>query len=173
MNNITMSAVIVGVLFIMFYIPYLLAKGVSQIAYGKRLEAGILVKCWIPVYNIFYADKTYFGHIASASYGFICMIVFTLLRLVQWFFLYDNTILARIFIILFGVGIATWYICNCFTSFIIMKDSGAINTGKAILYSIVFPFGYFYIGQFLANVVSHKLSERSDKSWDEREDDEL
>lgn len=172
MSNIILSAAIVGVFFIVFYIPYLLAKGVSQMAYGKKLDGGILVRCWIPVYNVFYADKTYFGKLSFQSYGFIAMLVFTLLRVVQWYYVYDNALLARVFIILFYGSVVVWYLLNCTTSFVIMNESGVVNVGKALLFSIIFPFGYFYIGQFLANVIAHSLSERSDKSWD-NEDDEL
>lgn len=170
MNSIVLSAAIVGMLFIIFYIPYLLAKGVSQMAYGRKLEPGILLRCWIPVYNIFYADKTYFGKLSLSSYGFVAMFVCTLLRVVQWYYMYNNVVMARIFIVLFILSIIAWYLLNCITSFIIMHESGVINAGKAVLYSIIFPFGYFYIGQFLANVISHKVSERSDKSWDEDND---
>lgn len=172
MNNVTMSAAIVGMLFIIFYIPYLLAKGVSQMAYGKKLEAGILARCWIPIYNIFYADKTYFGKVSYASYGFICMVVCTVLRVAQWYFMYDNAILARVFIILFYTSIVGWYVTNCVTSYMIMHESRVLNVGKCILFSIIFPFGYFYIGQFLTNVITHNISERSDRSWDKEEEDD-
>lgn len=171
MNSIILSAAIVGALFIIFYIPYLLAKGVSQMAYGKKLDAGVLVRCWVPVYNIFYADKTYFGKVNMASYGFIAMITCTILRVVQWYYMYDNEILARIFIMLFSISILAWYVLNCVTSYLIIKESGVAGVGKSILYSVIFPFGYFYIGQFLANVISHKLDERSDKSWDSEDND--
>lgn len=173
MNSVIMSAAIVGVLFIIFYIPFLLAKGVSQMAYGKKLEMGILLRCWIPIYNVFYADQTYFGGIKFASGGLVAMLVTTVLRVVQWYFMYDNEILARVCIVMFCFGIGYWYASNCFTSFIIMKESGAVGIGKSILYSIIFPFGYFYIGQFIVNVVSHKMSERSDRSWDDEDEDEL
>lgn len=171
MNSVTISAAIVGVLFIIFYIPYLLAKGVSQMAYGKKMETSILARCWIPVYNIFYADKAYFGKLSFQSYGFIAMVVCTVLRVVQWYFVYDNAVLARVFIILFYLSIVVWYLLNCATSYVIMHESGVVNVGKSILYSIIFPFGYFYIGQFLANVVAHSVAERSDKSWDGDDED--
>lgn len=173
MNTIVFSAAIVGMLFIMFYIPYLLAKGVSQMAYGKKLEPAIVVRCWVPVYNIFYADSQYFGKLSFASYGFLAMVVCTILRVAQWYYMYDNDILARIFISLFYLSIVVWYLLNCTTSFIIMHESGVVSVGKALLFSVIFPFGYFYIGQFLANVIAHNMAERSDKSWDDGEDDEL
>lgn len=173
MNNIITSAAIVGVLFIIFYIPFLLAKGVSQMAYGKKLEGGIVARCWIPIYNIFYADKTYFGKLHLASYGFIIMVVCTVLRVVQWRYMYSNEILARVFIMLFYLSIAAWYIMNCVTSFLIINESGAVSVIKAVIYSIVYPFGYFYIGQFLTVVVTNKLNQRSDKSWDDDGDNKL
>lgn len=169
MNNIVISAAIVGMFFIIFYVPYLLAKGVSQMSYGKKLEPGIVFRCWIPIYNIFYADREYFGKLAFASYGFIAMAVCTVLRVVQWYYVYNNPVLARVFIYLFYISILAWYITNCITSFIIMHESGAVNVGKAILYSVIFPFGYFYIGQFLTNVIMHNMSERSDRSWDDED----
>lgn len=170
MNSIVLSGAIVGMIFIIFYIPYLLAKGVSQMAYGKKLEPAILVRCWIPVYNIFYADQAYYGRLGFASYGFIAMVVCTIIRVFQWYFMYDNAILARVCIILFVGSIVVWYFMNCVTSFIIMNESGAVNVLKCVFYSIIFPFGYFYIGQFLANVMAHRFAERSDKSWDEDND---
>ena len=173
MNPIIVSAAIVGVLFIIFYIPYLLAKGVSQMAYGKKLEFSILARCWCPVYNIFFADQQYFGKLSFSSYGFIAMVICTILRVAQWYYMYDNAVLARIFITLFLLSIVAWYILNCVTSFIIMHETGVVSTGKAVLFSIIFPFGYFYIGQFLANVIAHSMAERSDKSWDEEDDDKL
>lgn len=171
MNAIISSAAIVGMFFIIFYIPFLLAKGVSQMAYGKKLDTGYIIQCWIPVYNIFYADKVYYGTLSYSSYGFIGMIVCTILRVAQWYFVYDNAVLARIFIILFYLGIITWYVMNCTTSFIIMHESGVVNIWKALLYSVIFPFGFFYIGQFLANVIAHNAEQKSDKSWDDGDDD--
>ena len=166
-NEIILSGVIVGVLIIMFYVPYLLAKGLTQICYDKRLTGGQQVKCAIPIYNVFYADITYWGKLSFASWGFIALVATIVARLVQWFFFYSaNEVIVQAFMIAVWVALIAWWICNVVNSIMIMKDSTVVPIGKAILYSIIFPVGYFYIGNFLVNVMLHELNTQEDSSWD-------
>ena len=37
----------------------------------------------------------------------------------------------------------------------VIHDADALRGGKLILFSVAFPFGQYYVGQYLANVVRH------------------
>lgn len=166
MNNIVMSGLIVGVLLIIFYVPYLLAKGLTQICYDKKLTGGQQVKCAIPIYNVFYADLTYYGKLSLPSWAFIAVVVVIIGRVLQWLFLYDaSEILTQVMVVAVWAVLAFWWIANAINSFMIMKDSTVVPVGKAIIFSIIFPLGYFYIGSYLVNVMLHELNSQEDSSW--------
>ena len=166
MSNFMLSGVIVGVLLIIFYIPYLLAKGLTQICYDKKLTGAQQFKCICPIYNIFYADLTYWGKLHLPSWSFLFLVVVIIARVLQWRFAYNQDVIAQILIIGVWVALIIWYVCNMINSILIMKDSTVISMGKAIAFSIIFPFGYFYIGQYLVNVMLHALNQQEDRSWD-------
>lgn len=171
MSNFVLSGLIVGVLLIIFYVPYLLAKGLTQICYDKKLTGSQQVKCMIPVYNVFYADKTYWGKLALPSISFILVVLVIILRVVLWLFLYDNAFATQASIILLWAILVAWWGCNSFNSFMIMTDSTVVPAGKALLFSIIFPLGYFYIGNYLVNVMLHELNKQEDSSWSIDEED--
>lgn len=167
MNELVLSGLIVGVLLIIFYVPYLLAKGLTQICYDKKLTAGQHVKCAIPIYNVFYADKIYWGKLSLPSWSFIVLIIVTVLRLVQWIFFYDaSEILTQVMVLAMYAAVILWWVANVINSIMIMKSSTVVPMGKAVVFSIVFPLGYFYIGNYLVNVMLHALNRQEDSSWD-------
>lgn len=155
-----LNAFILGIVILMLYTPYTLAKGVKQLQYGKNLPFKVLANCWIPFYNIYISDVGYFGKPYLATYGMLALLVIPI-RVACWYFMYDNSIVTLISIILFYVGILFWYFANVATSVIIMRDSQIIPTWKCILYSIVYPFGYMYIGNMLVAAMNRKASKLS------------
>jgi hypothetical protein len=131
-----------------------------KLQYGKNLDAGTSLKCWIPFYNIIVADIGYYGKLFLASYGMFALLVVPL-RFACWYYAYDNSVISATSQVLFWVGLIFWYFANVANSIIIMKDSGVISIGKAIVFSIIYPFGYMYIGNILVaemNRQANKLS---------------
>ena len=151
MNEFALSMLLVGVAVILFYTPYLLAKGV--ISLDHEPDIGEKALCIIPIYNVIKAEKTYFGKLWIVTYATIFVIFTTVLRVVVWRFMYDNAGLSQLSIILFIVGFIVFYAANAILAFTIMHDAACVETLTIVAGTILFPLGYFYIGQFLANVI--------------------
>ena len=106
----------------------------------------------IPFYNKIVTDKLYFGHL-SLGLGSIIGVVLMIVRVITAF-ITQNTTVYHITAILMLVGFAVWYICNMIYSAIVIKESGYMKWFGAILWSIIYPIGFYYY----ANVVVKELN---------------
>ena len=145
----------IGIFFIIFYTPYCLAYGVKKIAYGKK---NVTAKDWylamIPIVNNIIADKVYFGKIWMNSFGVFALAIFPIRLLTNMTPIAQNHGFNLFMVIMMILCTLFWYGSNVYTSFVIMYDSQVMGKVKAILYSIIFPIGYWYINSFLCNIVS-------------------
>ena len=63
--------------------------------------------------------------------------------------------LGTISVVAFWISLALWLIGNMVFVYNVIHDADALRGGKLILFSVAFPFGQYYVGQYLANVVRH------------------
>lgn len=153
MSELMMSGVIIGLLAIMFYTPALMAMGISK--YDGELTMQEKILCCIPVFNIIRAEYKYYGKVKTVTIGTIVLIVGVLARVYIWKNYYQNVTLGTISIIVFWAVIAMWLICNMIFVYTVINDTGAVKGFKLLLYTIAFPFGQYFIGAYLGNIVRH------------------
>lgn len=160
LNTTVGRAFLFGILALIIYVPYSLCSGVKKMAHGKNLPSSEFFKCFIPFVNVVEADKTYFGKAHFGTYGMICLIGIP----IRFLAVFITTESAGLYYLTFGlmaVGIIAWYMLNVIESYIIISDARVIGQVQALLFSIIFPFGYFYIGNILwaeINRASAKLN---------------
>lgn len=153
MSNLMLSGVIVGLFAIMFWTPALMSMGVSK--FEGDLTVGEKILCCIPIFNIIRAEKKYYGKFRVVTWSTIIMVLAIIFRFVTWYKMYENVTVGTIGIVLFWGTIALWLIANMIFVYNVINDAQALTGGKLILYSIAFPFGQYFVGNYLANVVRH------------------
>lgn len=153
MSNFMLSGVIVGLIAIMFWTPALMAMGVSK--FEGDLTAGERFICCIPLVNIIRAEHKYYGKLHMASITTILFIIVAVFRVAVWWNFYNNVMLGTISVVAFWVSLALWLIGNMVFVYNVIHDADALQGGKLFLFSVAFPFGQYYVGQYLANVVRH------------------
>lgn len=153
MSNLVLSGLIVGVLVLIFFTPHLFAKGVATLAHDD--SAGTKVITWIPIVNTIWAEKTYLGKIGFHCIATIFEIIAVVARVVQWRYAYNNVTLGLICMGAFWVGLLLFAVSNCILVYTVIHDSRAMTGFKLILFTIAYPFGQYYIGAYLVNVIKH------------------
>lgn len=153
MSNFVLSGLIVGIIVLIFFTPHLLAKGVASLANEDSM--GVKVITWIPVVNTIWAEKTYLGKVGFHCIATIFEIVAVVARVIQWRYAYANITLGLICMGAFWLGLLLFVISNCILVYTIIHDAQAMTGFKLILFTIAYPFGQYYIGAYLANVIRH------------------
>ena len=144
-----------GVIALLLYTPFCLSIGVDKMTYGKRVPASKFWQSFIPFWNIIKADIGYFGKPSFATYSLIGLLGVPI-RIIAVFI---STNSAALYYITFGlmvIGIIVAYIAGVYTSFTIINDSRVMKPFSAILISIIYPFGYMYIGNILAAEINRR-----------------
>ena len=131
-----------GFIIMLLYAPYCLCKGVLMLNYGDKLSSTELLKCWIPIYNKFQSDEYYYGRMSWGA-GSIGGLLLVVIRVVVSF-LTNNITIYHISAIGMLIGIAIWYLCNVGYSISILIGSKMIGKGTAILWSLIYPLGFWY-----------------------------
>ena len=156
-------AAIMGIIIIIFYAPYCMAHAIATMAYGKKIPSNEYWKCWIPFYNIIHADHQYNGKYNLPTYGIVSLVVIPI-RILVFLIARESQILYIISIVLFMLGIVFWYISQFYFSFMVMKDTNMISVVKAAVFSIIFPWGFFYINHYLLKYMEIE-AKKSKKVW--------
>ena len=159
MNDTLLSGLIVGIIALIFWTPYLMSKGVSSLEGDVSFKEKLL--CFTPVFNIIRAEKKYYGKVGLTSIAVVTSIVAIVFRIVCWYKFYSNVTLGTISLVVFYLGILFYIIANCKFVYNVINDADAVSGGKLMLYTIAFPFGQFYIGSFLANVIKHNMNKEA------------
>ena len=150
------SGVIVGVLALIFFTPFVMARGISKM--DGRSGAGNAILCAIPIVNIIRSEVIYFGGIRLLSISTILSIIGIAVRVIVWRFAFNNVMLGTISIVLFFGALILYAIANMLFIFTVIKDADAVRGFKLFLLSFAFPFGQYYIGAYLNNVIAHNMS---------------
>lgn len=163
MNNIVASGLIVGVFVMIFFIPFCYCIGVEKMSYGKNVPASKYFLAMIPIYNVIHADINYFGKVWFASFGTFALLTIPL-RFLCVFISTDSAALYNISMAIMIIGILFWYGSQVYTSFIIIHDAGIMGNVKAFLMSIIYAFGYYYIGSILWAEINRRQKESMQSS---------
>ena len=153
MSPLVYSGLIVGVLAMIFFTPFLFAKGVSQLE--GELTFGEKLLCSIPIFNTIRAEKKYLGKLGFHFYATVFGIVAVTVRVVQWWYAYNNVTAGLICMGAFWLGALLFVISKCYLVFTVINDAGAVTGFKLLLLAIAYPFGQYYIGAYLSNVIRH------------------
>lgn len=154
MSETVFSGLIIGVLAMLFFTPYCMAIGISKLEDEPTMTEKIL--CMIPIFNICRAEKKYYGSIRLASIGSIFVTVMIIVRVV--FILgvsVTNPLVGNVTLALLWVSLALYIISQMVFVYGVVNDSGCVTTGKRILMSVFYPFGQYYVGNYLSNVMRH------------------
>lgn len=154
MSDFIFSGFVVGVLIIMFYTPYMLAKGVWSLEDDMTVSQHLV--CLIPIYNIIKAEKMYKGKYGFVTFSTVFSFVAIIIRVFIWYTSYNNVTMSLVSLALFWGAILIFCIANISFVYLILSDADAVAGLPLLLYSLAFPFGQFYIGAYLSNVIKHK-----------------
>lgn len=153
MNDLFLSGIVVGLLAMLFWTPQLMFKGVYKL--GDDYSGGNKVLSWIPILNICMAEKKYYGKLSVCTGSIISLFVGIGARVACWWFLYDNKVVALASTILFWIVILFYFIANIIFVYNVIHDAEAVTGFKLLLLVVFYPFGQYYVGQFLGNVLRH------------------
>lgn len=144
-----------GVIFMVFWTPFLMAKGIQKLEV-ERLSVGETVMCLIPLFNIIRAEKMFYGKIGLCFWGIVLSIVGIVARVAAIMVNRENVILYYITLALFIIGFLVAYISNVRFVYTVIKKSNALTTGKRWLFSLIYPMGQWFIGNYLANILKNQ-----------------
>ena len=151
-----------GIIALIIYTPYCLSIGVDKMTYGKNVPASNYFQSFIPFLNIIKADIGYFGKPWFASFAQLGLLGFVI-RVIAVFISTSSPALYYVTFGLMVIGIIAYYVSGVYTSFTIINDSQVMKTFSALLLSIVFPFGYMYIGNILSAEINRRQNTQAKK----------
>lgn len=145
---------LIGILAILFYTPYKMARGISKLA-SMDYGANTLL-CMIPLVNIIRAEKQYFGKISIVTISTIAAVVSFGLRLITLFFMIDNVPICTASVGLMIAAFLFMIFANMRFVFIVINDADAMSGFKLWLFTLLYPFGQWYIGTYICTVIANK-----------------
>lgn len=151
MSQFTMSGLIVGLLAMLFWTPFLLSRGISKL--DNREGALNFILCMIPVLNVARAEHIYRGRVGLMTISPIAFVIGVIIRYNIWMNSYSNPTIGTISIIIFWGVLFLYMISNMIFVYTVIHDTGAVEGFKLWLLVIAFPFGQYYIGTYLHNVI--------------------
>lgn len=159
MSDLVLSGLIVGLFAMLFFTPFMFAKGVSRLE--GELTAGEYILCMIPFLNTIRAEKKYLGRIGLHCIATIIMIVGVAVRVLQWKYMYSNITLGLICMAIFWLSLLLFVISNIVLVYTIINDANATKGAKLLILAVAYPFGQYYIGAYLVNVIRHMQEQES------------
>lgn len=160
MSDVMVSGIIIGLLAMLLYTPYLMCKGIMVLdSEDGKLPFNKKVMCSIPIYNVIRAEITYYGKVKTVSISYILLLVCSVLRVFLWWNYYNNVALGTMSIILFYAALIFWFVSNMIFTYAVINDAKALTGFKLFLFSFAFPFGQYYIGTILVNIVRRMIKQ--------------
>lgn len=159
MTTIILGFFFVGIIAIIFYTPHQMYCGIKRIQYGTLSLKEKFIS-WIPVYNVINAEHSYLGS-NKVLINSICIVVSLVFRFIVIFKFTENRILNILTVIFLLVSLIAWFLVNIIFVYIVLGDTDYISLVKRIYYSIFFPLGQNFIGNYLPTIIEQELKEVS------------
>lgn len=160
MSDSMFSGVIVGVLAMIFYTPMKMALGIAAINNdGDSVSFSDKLSCAIPVFNIGWAEKKYYGKISLCTIATILLLLFAALRVLAWWYFYENVTIGTGSIILLYVGVLLFYVANARFVYDVLTTAEAADGVKKWFYVLFFPLGQYFIGSSVANIIKYNMAQ--------------
>lgn len=159
MSEFVLSGLIIGILAMVFFTPFMLSKGVARLE--GDMTIGEYILCSIPIFNTIRAEYKYLGRIGFHCISTIIMIIGIIFRVLQWRFMYSNITLGLIAMGVFWFSLLLFAVGNFSIVYLIINDARAVTGIKLIILAVFYPFGQYYIGAYLVNVIRHMKEQES------------
>lgn len=153
MNDLLQNGMIFGIFCIIFYTPYLAAKGVLSLDGEFPIKERI--KSLIPIFNIVYTEKFYYGRIGLCTISTLSVIISFVLRIFLWYNFYENVTIGTVSIIVLYASIAFFIFANMKFVYDVIADSAVLQDWKFWFFVIAFPMGQWYIGTCINNAIKY------------------
>ena len=98
---------------------------------------------FIPIVNEIRAEVLYWGF-GPITISWILLILMSVLKMVTWWFMYGSVIATICYYGLY-VAIAFWFVAKSIAIFRLNKDLALTPMGATIVYSIIYPVGYYML----------------------------
>ena len=157
MSDLVLSGLIVGIFIMLFFTPFMMCKGICSLEGSLSTKDKVL--SIIPIVNIIYAERKYKGKIGLVILSTILLFAGIILRVFVWYNMYNNVTMGLVSMGVFWFVILLFIIANMSFVYMVIHDADVLPGGPLILYTIAFPFGQYYIGTCLANVVKHRAEQ--------------
>lgn len=162
--NLLVGCFLVGLVAMLFVTPAVYAKGIKELD-EEELTKGERLKCWIPIYNMIKAEKQYTGTTSKILLSYVIFLIALALRLLVVFVVYEFIAIQVISIILLLVSVLVMYIVQCYVVFLVLHDSDTMGLFKAIMLSVFYPLGQYYVGAFLPVARKNLVKEKETFKW--------
>lgn len=158
MKEFVAAFFILGCLGILLYTPSKFNKGIKLSEYGELTGKDKLLS-WIPIYNMVSAERVYTGRGASFLVTFISLILAVALRVIVVLTVIDVFLLNVVSTLLCLAAFVAFLLANMRLVYIVLRDAGCMGFMQRLLYSIIYPIGQNYIGNYLPAILSAMLKE--------------
>ena len=154
MSNLMASGLLIGVLAMIFWTPYMMAIGIAKLN-QEDVTWGLRFKCFIPVYNIIKAEVDYYGKMKWLSIATLAFLFSCVAKVFTWLFVHSNVTVNLITTLLVMILFVFQLIMNMVFVYIVIHESDALPPIKTIVFAIAYPIGQYYIGSYVATVVKN------------------
>ena len=150
-----------------------MAKGVNKLYLeSDSLTIGEKLLCFIPLFNIVRAEKQWYNKFFLNFFALILTVLCTAFRVAVFMTMRDNEVLTIVSIFAFIAAWIFFFIAQMVFVWQVLTDSDAMTFGKRLLFTIAFPFGQYFIGTSLGNVIRYKqkMASQFDAEYDDEEE---
>lgn len=161
MSQFIMSGLIVGLIGMLLWTPYLMCRGVCSLEGELTFMDKVL--CAIPLFNIIRAEKKYYGKFSLVAISIVTFFIGFVVRFLTWRYMYQNATVGTITYFMFWAVILFYFIANMRFVFNVIHDVNATTGLSLFALTIFYPFGQYYIGTYLGNVM--KAMQRKEKTF--------
>lgn len=161
MSQFIMSGLIVGLIGMLLWTPYLMCRGVNSLEGELTITDKIL--CAIPLFNVMRAEKKYYGKISLVTISIVTFFIGFAIRFFTWRYMYQNATIGTITYFLFWAVILFYFFSNMKFVFNVINDAKATAGVSLFALTIFYPFGQYYVGTYLGNVM--KAMQRKEKTF--------
>lgn len=162
-------------LFSVFWTPYKMSACINEMYLDEKIGIGSRILCFIPVFNICRAEKQFLTRFGFATGATVFMFIAAIWRFVSGHFLAGvNQVLAVSGVYILLISLLAYWICNSVFVYQVISTTHAMGGFKLFLFTLIYPLGQLFIGDFLKNVIKNRLEYQAkmESKYADYDDDE-